>query len=92
MCVFLYIVPADFTRLEVTLDSYRLFSAEAAEVCVIVTDITLLILLDNPVSTDGLITDWPKRKDMQINTQLFTMCTVSTFGPQLCTPQQADTV
>lgn len=89
--MFLYIVPADFTRLEVTLDSYRLFSAEAAEVCVIVTDITLLILLDNPVSTDGLITDWPKRKDM-INTQLFTMCTVSTFGPQLCTPQQADTV
>ncbi len=50
-----------------TLDSDRLLSAEAAEVCVIVTDITLLSLLYNPVSTDGIIADWPKRKDMEIN-------------------------
>lgn len=67
------VVPADFTRLEATLDSHRLFSAEAAEVCVIVTDITLLTFLHNLVSTDGLIADWPKRtetdKHMQVNTQ-----------------------
>lgn len=50
-------VPADFTRLEATLDSYSLCSAEAAGVCVIVTDITLLIFLYNLVSTDGQIAD-----------------------------------
>lgn len=63
-------VPADFTRLEATPDSHRLFSAEAAEVCVVVTHVTLLTCLYNLVSTDGLVTDWPKnRADMQINTQ-----------------------
>lgn len=53
-------VPADFTRLEATLDSYRLFSTVAAEICIFVTDITLLALLYDLVSTDGLITDCPK--------------------------------
>lgn len=50
-------VPAGFTRLEATLDSYRLPSAEAAEVSVVVTNVTLLALLHNQVSTDGLIAD-----------------------------------
>lgn len=71
-----FCVPADFTRLQATLDPYRLFSAEAAEVCVVVADIALLALLDNLVSTDGLITDWAKKKkrrDTHTNTQLFTV-------------------
>lgn len=55
-------VPADFTRLETTLDSYSLFGAEAAGVCVIVADITLLAFLYNLVSTDGQIADWPEKK------------------------------
>lgn len=50
------VLPADLPQFEVTLDSYRLFSAKAAEVCIIVTNITLLTFLHNLVSTDGLIT------------------------------------
>lgn len=61
-------VPADFTRLEATLDSYRFFSTKTTNVGVIVTNITLLTLLHNLVSTDGLITDWPKRAGVQKNT------------------------
>ena len=53
------VVPADFPRFEATLDSHRLLGAEAAEVGVIVTDITLLTILHNMVSTDGLVADWP---------------------------------
>ena len=53
-------LPADFPRLEVTLDPDMLFSTVAAEIRVVVTDITLLTLLHNLVSTDGLIADWPK--------------------------------
>lgn len=60
--MFLCVLPADFPQLEVTLDSYRLFSAKAAEVCIIVTDITLLIFLHNMVSTDGLITHWTRKE------------------------------
>ncbi|TNN75340.1 hypothetical protein EYF80_014387 [Liparis tanakae] len=61
-------VPAGFTRLEAALDPDGLLSAEAAEVGVIVTNVTLLVFLHNLVSTDGLITDWPERARMQINT------------------------
>ena len=50
-----------------TLDSHRLFSAEAAEIRVVVTNITLLTFFHYLVSTDGLITDWPKSTEMQIN-------------------------
>lgn len=56
--MFMFGVPADFTRLEATLDSHRLFSAVAAQVCVVVTDITLLVFLHDLVPTDGLVTDW----------------------------------
>lgn len=74
--MFLCLVPADFPWFEVTLDSHRLFSAEAAEVCIIVTDITLLIFFHNLVSTDGLITDWPKKNShadnyTQVNTHTY---------------------
>ena len=51
-------VPADFSRLEATLNFYGLFSAVAAGVCVVVTNITLLTFFYNLVPTDGLITDW----------------------------------
>jgi len=61
-------VPAGFTRLEAALDTDGLLSAEAAEVGVIVTNVTLLVFLHNLVSTDGLITDWPERASKQINT------------------------
>lgn len=66
-------VPAHFTRLEVTLDSYMLFGAEAAGVCVVVTDITLLTVLDNQVSTDGLITDWTEHTDKHTHVNTHTV-------------------
>lgn len=55
-------IPADFARFEATLDTDRLCGAEAAQVRVVVTHIALLTFLQNLVSTDGLINDWPGKK------------------------------
>lgn len=60
--VTLCVIPAGLPWFEATLDCYRLFGTEAAKVCIIVTDITLLTFLHNLVSTDGLIADWQKKK------------------------------
>lgn len=55
-------IPADFARFEATLNTDRLHGAEAARVRVVVTNIALLTFLQNLVSTDGLINDWPGKK------------------------------
>lgn len=55
-------IPADFAGFETTLDTDTLRGAEAARVRVVVTHIALLAFLQNLVSTDGLINDWPGEK------------------------------
>lgn len=54
--------PASFPRFEATLNSGRLLCTEAAEVFIIVADITLLALLHDVVSTDGVIAHWAREK------------------------------
>lgn len=54
--------PASFPRFEATLNSSRLLCTEAAEVFIIVADVTLLALLHDVVSTDGVIAHWRGRR------------------------------
>lgn len=68
-CVYVYVsvcvwcvcvTPADFARLQATLDADRMRGAVAAGVRVVVTHVALLTFLHNQVSTDGVVTDWMK--------------------------------
>lgn len=59
--------PADFARLQPTLDANRLRGAVATGVRVVVTHVAFLTFLHNLVPTDGLVTNWKQEPLYTIN-------------------------